>query len=334
MRLLGPIKSMRGVLVPVFLRRHHLGKMCGIAGAFAVAIALTVSVDGAAGSQPGLLVYEPFHYPALANGACFAAGASGTQAHARGITGRYSLKYIFGTARTHTATYDETGLNFPGLQTNGGAITLAAPGNGVGSTTVSVRLAAPLKRTTLYGGYLFRSPLGPSPGFCLIIGDKGSRAYWKSAQIISYPKLGNARCGGVGGNNIPTSIDLGTGISAGRTYLVLFKVQGVNAVHGPVAMTQWILTDAQYQHFAGRLDSRRLDAAPLGTGADDVLQRAVAKSSPRASYPWFNRGAVSGDGSYLTLSSGDASAVYDEIRFSERNLAQVAPAVGAEAAHP
>ena len=320
--------------MPVFIRRRHFEKVCGITGALAVAIALTASVAAAPRSQLGLLVYEPFHYPALASSACFAAGASGTQAHARGLTGRYSLKYIFGNARTHTATYDKTSLNFPGLQTSGGAITLTAPGNGVGSTTVSVRLAAPLKRTTLYGGYLFRSPLGPSPGFCLIIGDKGSRAYWKSAQIISYPKLGNARCGGVGGNNIPTSIDLGTGISAGRTYLVLFKVQGVNAVHGPVAMTQWILTDAQYQHFAGRLDSRRLDAAPLGTGADDVLQRAVAKSSPRASYPWFNRGAVSGDGSYLTLSSGDASAVYDEIRFSERNLAQVAPAVGAEAAHP
>ena len=123
-----------------------------------------------------------------------------------------------------------------------------------------------------------------------------------------------------GSNFVPNS---GTALTNAGTYLVLFKVQNVNGTSGPVSMNQWILTDAQYQHFASNLTAAALNAAGTGTGTSNVLQSGSDSISSPSAWPQFN--STSG-GVGLNLFNQFGWTAYGEIRLSDGSLSEVAPA--------
>ena len=291
------------------------------AGMAAVLAAAMMAAGGAAlPPHDPPLVQEEFHYPALKNGANFA----GTAAAAAGLAGTYSLN-----ATRSTVTYDATGLSFPGLQTSGGAVTLHPTG---GATSLSVELApqALLTSTNLYGGYLVNiATLTATSIPAVIVGDKNApQAYDSRLQI--YAAAGGYKDANEGQitlypENKTYYDNHGAPLSAGKTYLVLFHVSGVNRTSGPVYMEEWILSNPQYRHFAAHLTRGVLNRAALGAAADAVTEKGFIGWDHVAGHPYFNVGSAKGDGHYLTLFDYGSDATIDEIRLSARDLAAVAP---------
>ncbi|MGC9260737.1 MAG: PEP-CTERM sorting domain-containing protein [Phycisphaerae bacterium] len=285
-------------------------------------------------ARAGLLVYEPFNYPSLADGSEF----DGTTANAVGLTGSYILTEngVQGSTAGHVH-YHTTGLAFNGLQESvgDGSITVYNPDASNTPTDMVVQIAPSTTVPaggTLYGGYLFEpQDLQNDPSMSMLIGGEETTP-WNSStlQVESAParRGNNGYAGqyvnsgqGLEGSNIVS--DSGTSLTNTGTYLVLFEVQNVNGTSGPVSMNQWILTDAQYQHFASSLTPAVLNAAGAGTGASNVLQSGSYLNASPSSWPQFN-GTSGGVG--LNIFNQFGWAAYGEIRLSDGSLSEVAPA--------
>ena len=302
--------------------------------------AATLVVAGLATSssvaRAGLLVYEPFNYPSLADGSEF----DGTTANATGLTGSYILAEngAQGSNVGHVH-YHTTGLAFNGLQQSpgDGSITIYNPSGSNTPTDMVVQIATGTTVPaggTLYGGYLFEpQDLQNSPSMSMLIGGEETTP-WNSQTLQI--ESASARMPPPGSDNGATYVNGGQGLEGSNftsnsgtaltntgTYLVLFEVQNVNGTSGPVSMNQWILNDAQYQYFSSNLTAAALNAAGTGTGASNVLQAGSDSISSPSAWPQFN--SASG-GVGLNIFDQFGWAAYGEMRLSDGSLSEVAPA--------
>ena len=281
-------------------------------------------------AHAALIVYEPYVYPSLTNGTIFASSGSGgvtTAANAMGLTGSYVATTNWGGV--HDAIYDTPGLGFSSMQSTGGAVTVSAPTNGSGSTDLSVQLAsdATLSGTTLYGGYLFDPGSTNASSVAFGISDASSGSYLPNAQLTINRNGGLYGFGQTSSDTgtdqvFSSTINSGTVVSPGTTYLQLFEVTGVNATSGPVSMADWVLTDAEYQFFVanGGISEANLEANP-----SEVLQSGSATITSPTAYPQFNNGVGNGLGNYMTFAEYDTNTTYADVRLSGTSLADVAP---------
>ena len=303
-----------------------------VAGAALGALVLLAGVVPVA--RASLLVYEPFNYPSLADGSEF----DGITTNAAGLTGSYILAEngTYGSTAGHIH-YHTSGLAFAGLKESpgDGSITIYNP-DGANTPTDMVVQISPNTTVpaggTLYGGYLFEpQDLQNDPSMSMLIGGQETTP-WNSSTLqieSAAARMGNngyagqyANSGqGLEGSNIVA--DSGTQLTNAATYLVLFEVQNVNGTSGPVTMNQWILTDAQYQHFASNLTAAALNGAGTGTGASNILQSGSYSNASPSAWPQFN--SASG-GVGLNIFNQFGWAAYGEIRLSDGNLSEVAPA--------
>ncbi len=302
-------------------------------------ISLLLAVAGAAITAPavtyaGTVVYEPFNYPSLSDGAVFASGDTGatTTANATGLTGPYTASTSWAIDAQHTqphdVVYDASGLSFPGMQTMAGSITVNAPTDGWGATALSVELAAgaTVNGNTLYAGYLFNPAANNAQnGWTFGIGEASSGNYVNNGGFDINRNGGMYGFGGTGATKVTTPIfpattNTGTAVTPGTTYLQLFEVTGINASSGSISMTDWVLTNSQYQYF---LANGGLSASNLDNNPTQVLQTGSVTIANPTAYPQFNNGTGS---NYMDLMEYDQSTTFDEIRLSGTSLADVAPA--------
>lgn len=191
----------------------------------------------------------------------------------------------------------------------------------------SARLSRPLDVTanTVWGSLLVERDYGGRCVHSLLVGqspttgdgtaevDVGAREFWGQSQ-------GAIRIKG------RQQVLSGTGTGEDTTYLVLLKVDRLNASSGSTVATQWILTSTQYAyHKAGGLTEAELNAASLGTEATQVLQRgSVTNTAPGHTLPVFNANCHL---SLLSLVSEwtTVGAYYDEIRISNASMDETTP---------
>ena len=305
-----------------------------LAAIVAAALGTLGLVGSVARTAGAVLVYEPFQYPSLANGAEF----DGTTADSVGLTGSYTLAEN-GTVGSYVGHvhYHTTGLAFPGLQESpsDGSITIYNPAGANTPTGMVVQISPNTTVPaggTLYGGYLVEpQDLQNDPSMSMLIGGEETTP-WNSATLqieSAFARMGNGGLGaqyvnsgqGLEGSNFVSNA--GSALTNAQTYLVLFEVQNVNGTSGPVSMSQWILTDAQYQHFAPSLTPAALNAAGTGTGLSDVMQAASYSNAAPSAWPQFN--SASG-GIGLNLFNQFGWSAYGEIRLADGSLSEVAPA--------
>ena len=276
----------------------------GLLSAAAIAAVAGVSSLAAAAT----IVYEPFNYSSLANGASM----NGVATNATGLTGNYSVAGV----GTYAVTYDTSGLTLGNLQVQGGSVT--ETGNQP-DISAQMRITSPVSGSTLYGSYLINSSSAAagSAVAALVFGPKNGTDTNANINIAAEEyghNYGQITAGGAQANGTGTALSLNT------TYLELFQISGINATSGNVSAAEWTLSSSQFANFQGNLTATALDAAATGTAANEVTQEAIANNvSPGGNYPTIN------SSTYLSLYTYSMTNQFDEIRLSQNSLADVAP---------
>ena len=183
---------------------------------------------------------------------------------------------------------------------------------------------------TLYSSYLVDLTSIPSEGEAIIratITDFGSSGY----RLNSYPDGWTTRmpavqyygAGPEGGSGT-------TELAVGTTYIMLNRFTNVGeavSVENPGVATGWTLTSEQFASFlAGGQNDAYLDAATVGTGANQVLNKMVNTESVVT--------ATFENGNYFQMAASNqaslgiaAAATFDEFRYGA-SLADVTPTTG------
>lgn len=280
----------------------------------------------AATAMGDLIVYEGFDCGAANN------------ALMDGLAGATSFGFDSGSVWTNasisgTNVYRTAGRTFGQvsgaslLRTTGGCVYGYAAYKANTNEWRSARLSRPLDTTanTLWGSLLVERDYGGRCVHSLLVGqsptasdgtaevDVGAREFWGQNQ-------GAIRIKG------RQQILSGTGTGEDTAYLILYKVDRLNASSGSTVATQWILTNAQYAHHkTGGLTEPELDSATLGSEETQVLQRgSVTNTAPSHALPAFN------SNSHLILLSlvsewSTIGAFYDEVRISNASLDETTP---------
>ena len=302
-----------------------------------VATVLFLAVGGV--TQAETILYEPFDYGPVAD---ILAGKSG--ATEVGLAGTWNAGRKVGD----DGAYDPVSLAFGNLQTTGGKGGLTPGGN------VIERALGTTGSGTLYFGFLTRfdkegDPLHDDTESGILISedwDLENNAYHQRSDWAM--QLRKWRGGGLGhidvdGDRTSGSVVLeGTPIESNTTYLALYQLDNVAPTDDPPAslqtLTGWILTEAQYANFKpGGLTTDELNAATLGPGATQVLQRG-SKSGTSSDHPaTFGMTGDSSDPAYPAWNKGpdylilngtkEGTHYWDELRVSNLSLDEVAPAV-------
>jgi hypothetical protein len=213
-------------------------------------------------------------------------------------------------------TYTPTGLTFGSLDTAGGAASWSDPVSLDNSMGIASRAFSSPLSGVVYGGFLLRvddrlSDASASNTAALLLGQPGDTDNTATFSMNT-PEFGEAVAGqrlGGGGQKLD-----GEALAIGETYLALFRLDSAAG-----SVSGWILNVAQYENFvAGGLTESALDAAQLGGGATDVFERGS-----------FSTGSAvaSLDALVLFGAFGELSVTFDEIRFSNSSLGEVAPQV-------
>ncbi len=257
-----------------------------------------------AASHAAIVIQESFDYGG-SDGSLNGLGSAGS-----GWSGSWSTGTTTYTGSpSFNEDYRSAGLTFSSLAVSGGSAFLSANGDGFISAG---RLHSASVTGTLYGSYLFRTA-NPSPtGLYSLFEGSGLGVGSANGQFAIEPDGYASSNGGVitGGAYTYAS---GTPISANETYLSLFKVTNLGGSSVSQTATMWLLRESQYDNFlAGGIDETELNAATLGSGASDVLQRATRTITNSASFS---------NGGMLTLQSYfGPSGQFDEIRISDTSL--------------
>jgi hypothetical protein len=243
-------------------------------------------------SSSGQTVIEDFDYGGATDGL---SGKNG----GIGFSGQWA-----GTA-TYALTADS--LTFSDLSKAGGSVTISTSGS------FERKLVTPMPLSgTFFGSYLFRinNPNTSSNGWTVSVllggsGDGDTQATY-NAEAHSYNQdTSGARVENANGNAAMP----GAPLTVGSTYLYIFKADPANITQ---AMTAWVLTPGQFDNFktAGLTESA-LNAATLGTGANQVLERTVVNATGRTldAMPYMR-----------LFSSSPMSTTLDRIRLSSTNL--------------
>jgi fibronectin-binding autotransporter adhesin len=263
----------------------------------------------------GVIVQESFNYFGQGDNAAMniAAFNGGT-----GLSGSW----------TGGGKYNSSGLTFSDLGVAGGCLRIG------GGDALAYRKINVNKTGTMWGSFLFNSisAVDTSSTLLDLISTKASNGndFDANTSFGVGPKgynsiVGNVRLGG--NTNLPDYLYNvgGAAVTQGATYLNLFKVENLISSGGAATsqiITSWILSAAQYDNFkSGGLTEEELNAASQGSAAANVMQRITMPATQKATFSVND---------YLCLEVVNAGSDYkvDEIRFSDANLAEVAPNAG------
>jgi hypothetical protein len=281
-----------------------------------------IALGGFCESRGSVIVYEGFDY-----------GATESNLGGLGNTTELGLQGTWvnnGGAGT-TTQYMPSGLTFSDLLVSGGLAQINAIGAGTGDRTAGAarQIAVDAQTGTLWGSYLF-NPISDAAARSV-----SSLLHGNAANITdntAYFSLANNEFNvGVGGVRISNSAGGGAAAATGgvtltlnTTYLYLFKLENIGAAGGtPQSATMWMLNEAQFDNFkSGGLDEAELNSAAIGAGATGVMQRATRTTAGLAAPGTF-------DGTdflrFFNFSGGELITQFDEIRFANGSLAEVAP---------
>jgi autotransporter-associated beta strand protein len=284
--------------------RVRLSKLKKISRFAVLALALPTS------AQASLLVYEGFNYTGQPDNATINSAA---------FNGGVGLSDTWAGA----GRYRAAGLTFSDFPVAGGSVENA-------NAEIFYRKLNVSQTGTVWGSFLFKSlsAVDTSTNLSdLIVSKKANGNDWQiETNFAVAPKryqgtTGDIRLGG--DTNPPTALSNagGTAVVQGVTYLVLFKVENLVASGGAAAsqkITSWILSAAQYDNFKGAdLTEAELSSASQGAGAAEVMQKTTLTATQKASFSTND---------WLTIQSNNVgNYVHDEIRFSNVELAEVAP---------
>jgi hypothetical protein len=248
----------------------------------------------------------------------FAYGAAATSLNGLGTGSGFAGNWSGSTS----FQYSPTSLSFSDLSTVGGSVSV--PANVAQS--IERPLAAVLPSSSpFWGSYLFRINAAASDNSWtvgVLLGQSNDSdvvaTYDAEAHSYSQPTAG-AR---VEDANANTALP-GSPLTTGTTYLYLFKANSGDLAQ---AMTTWVLTAAQYDTFkVGGITEAELNAASLGTGANQVVDRGVVNATGRTLDP----------ASYLRLFAYfDPGMTIDRIRLSDVGLNQAINEVSISSVSP
>ncbi len=306
----------------------RIGLSIGTREAARTLVATVALVASTTSLEAAIIVRDGFEYGA-AN--INLSTTTSTMAGGTGLGGSWQLSSQNGN---NHATYVAAGLTFTNLLTAGGAIRME--GQWSGSSLVSRQLSV-THTGTLYGSFLVKPGAQPyadanQSGSILGIGSNGETEYptdisvstkqWDHATPLCGMKIGRS----VGG---PHAAD-GSSMAYNNTtsYLLLIKATNVGG-SGSKTAAFWCLTAAQFAYFRSKasdpLTEAELDAAALGTGSAQVLQRGSKTSSNTATFDTTR---------YLNLITSLNPVgptvwymTYDELRLSNASLNETVPLI-------
>ncbi len=278
-----------------------------------------LAIGSAANLRAAVLIDESFHY-ALPSGRSM----NDVQTTAAGLTGRYRLFNLNPKNISGSMVFSRSGLSFGHMAVSGGSLVFNA-GTGPGGNaklSLSAAISAATTAKVLYGAYLFETKsTGHYQATSAVIGPNGGA---DNHSLINPSGQAYARQHAVVGLDDNTSTGLrGSPIRAHRTFLVLFELQGLNRL--PATLSEWMLTAAQYDHFAGHgiLTRHVLNAASTGNSKHDVLQRnsyqIAAGSRPKLTNQYLSFFCFAGS------QTGRDTMKFGDYRISDTSLAQAAP---------
>lgn len=290
----------------------------------------TIGVEVTNGIVPEnpMLVYEPFNYGAAP---VTLSKTTATLNLGRGLQGSWKLPS--GSNSNNRGSYVPQGLTFGELITSGGA--LRAEGQWSGSSTIS-RQSAVSHRGTIWGSYLVSpgqptSTSNPNTDIAgLSVGADGTSDFAADIAVNAKAWNANPAVGGIKASrnsSVPTNSGAAMVFSntSPQTYLVLFKVTNVGLGTGKTARC-WVLTEAQLAYWkptdSTPLEEAQLDAAALGTAANQILQRGSFSGSGSADLDftkYFKFASTKSPSSTLW------NVVFDELRISKSRLNDVVP---------
>lgn len=282
----------------------------------AAGVVLSVTARG------DLIVYEGFD----------CAAANNTRLD--GLAGAASFGFDAGSAWTNavasgTNVFRTAGRTFGNVA--GASLLKTTGGSAYGQAGLSwntARLSRPLDvaANTIWGSFLLERDVGYSRWVHSLLLSPAWNSADNTADVDIAPReFWNTAPGAIRmrGNQQYAS---GASPADDTTCLVLYKVTNLNAASGSSVATQWVLSNAQYlTHKRGGLIEAELNAATLGTGAAQVMQRgSVTNTAPAQALPRF---AANG---HLVLFSavsdaGQVRVFYDELRISNASLDDVTP---------
>lgn len=205
--------------------------------------------------------------------------------------------------------YDPAGLTFGSLPTSGGSALFASISTlPNGQAGLSSRNLPATLSGNIYTSFLFRPNSRPEiDNTTAVLLGNSTDLDTNSTFAFSAPdfNLRNANLRIEGQRN--SSGFAGTNWTAGETYLALYSVSTVTQ-----SGEGWIMSVDQYENFKDSLDAATLNAATLGTGASQILQRG-SYSRPTANLGPIN--AISLFGAFDVQSIN-----YDELKVSGESL--------------
>ena len=224
-----------------------------------------------------------------------------------------------------TVTYEPVGLTFRTLFTGGGDILIDSTTSGAGGAARAVRNPTANYTGSIWGSYLVQLVNGGNPSGFMVRQDNTGWDY--GAQFTSSPKafswtVGDQR---IGTAETPQN-GVGTALSYGGVYLVLFKVTNLGGSGNQVG-TSWFLSPGQFSNFkANLLDTlteTELNAAGLGTADNQVMQRMTVTANNQNSH-FLTTDFVTFALSNITAGQHER-ARFDELRISDTSLDETVP---------
>ena len=220
-----------------------------------------------------------------------------------------------------TVAYTPTGLTLSNLVVDGGAANLSLSSQ---ASARGARSHSASATDTIFGSYLFNLGTVTGPTVAAVLNDPTSNPNENAADIAAVAdRFGASGQGQVKTNNNSSNL-AGTNVSAGVTYLSLFKASGLDpALSQSVTITEWILTEAQFDNFKnddGTITESELNSASTGSGSGSVLQRGSVTANTNAGFD---------AGDFISLfhfNQGPSSnIIFDELRVSDTSLDEVTP---------
>jgi|GEM_PF-6571062 len=298
----------------------------GLAASLAIASLSTNSASAA-------FVYEGFNTGA-ASGTSLS-GLAGTTSTGWVNASTWSTSNPTGT----TVTYSSTGLTF-----GSGATTLDTAIGSMAVTTGSTQGSSFAGRqiatgsfsagATVWGSYLFNfsNIANGTPGASVsgaITGATSLTGGSSSGVAAVFAKDGTDPLAGVRNTSGTKTQLTGTFESANSTYMALFQLDNVNSAVTNATASAWVLTSAQFDNFrAGGITAAELNAATLGSGTTNVLQRITNVTlSTAPNTRTLNGNFVAFQTFVPTGLTAGSTFRFDEFRLSDTSMDAATPLV-------
>jgi len=285
-----------------------------------------VLLFGVVDASAELIVYDGFNY-----------GRSNSPMHGKSGGGEWGLTNSWIHSCSYAAgesTYMTNGLSFTNLLTSGGCAMLDV-GGGRGGRIACGRQLAVTQTNTIWGSFVYSYANGSAAAGIVfsdiapsvpVVPPNGSGSDYDLNLLVCVNIVGLGSTGDLRlddeASDYPQWAGAVGGVWVGNdvTGLGLYKVEGLSTNAGTRTVTMWSLNAAQFSHFKpDGLTETELNAAALGFGDDQVLQRQV--------FSYSNSGAKFEDNDYLNLWGyvGPIERLYDEVRISNTSLDETVP---------